>query len=844
MADYTAFEYTDGDVDTNRTDKGPTIAELVKQRVSRRTLMGALSTVPAAALVGCGSDSGGGIAATTALQVSAANNQTSAGRVVALTGSAVVGTPATVTWTQISGPTAIINNANSLDASFVAPGVTAATPLEFQLTATNAAGDRVTAISTVLVMPGALGFAPVAKSMADVVAVPAGYSVTVLYRMGDPINSATSAYANNGTDGDFAARAGDQHDGMYYFGLAASGTAPDATNNARGVLCLNHENIVIRYLHPNGPTTTGGVRPVAEAIKEIECHGVSMIEVSRAGSSGTWSYNQTSTLNRRITPFTPMQISGPARGAAAMRTAFSPDGTAGRGTINNCANGFTPWNTYVTCEENWAGYFRRAAGDAAVRTAAGLARSNVSLARYGRGGTAAGNNGWTTATPVAAGDTRFAKFDTSAMASAPVDGTGDFRNEINQYGWCVEIDPFEPNSVPRKRTAMGRMNHEGAWPGLFIAGRRPAWYQGDDAQNEYLYKFVSTATWVPADATATNRLATGDKYLDAGTLYVAKFNADGSGEWLPLVFGNGPLTSANAAYAFVDQADVLINTRLAADAVGATRMDRPEWTAVNPANGEMYLTLTNNSSRTAATTDAANPRAYTDMKQLTGDQINSDPPTIPGRTSGNPNGHIIRLREAGDTTEAVTFTWDIYVFGSGADLNAANVNLSGLDATNDFSSPDGLWFGRASNASGIGKPLLWVQTDDGAYTDVTNCMMLVGQTGNVGDGSTRTITNTITPLNGAATTGTATTRVGAAPGTNLRRFMVGPKECEITGIDSTPDGRTLFVNIQHPGEDTQAGFPNTFPSNWPASQTNPAAVSRPRSATIVITKDDGGVVGL
>ena len=844
MADYSSFEYSDGDVDTNQTT-GPTIGDMIAKRLSRRSLMsGAAAVVPALALAGCGGDDGGSATAVDALQLTAANNQTSSGRVVSLVGTVAAGSPTGTFWTQTSGPPVVINNPTSLNATFVAPGVATATTLTFELSAVNSAGGGARATSTVLVMPGALGFAAVPKSLADVVAVPAGYSVTVLYRLGDPINAATSAFANNGTDGDFASRSGDHHDGMYYFGLAATGNAPDPSNNTRGMLAINHENITIRYLHPNGPTTTGGVRPVAEAIKEIECHGVSLIEVTRASGSGAWSYNQASTLNRRITPFTPMQISGPARGSALMRTLFSPDGTAGRGTINNCANGFTPWSTYLTCEENWAGYHRRDAGDAAVRTAAGLAKSNVSLARYGRGGTSAGNNGWTTATPVAAGDTRFAKFNITANAAAPVDGTGDFRNEINQYGWVVEIDPFDPASAPRKRTAMGRFNHEGAWPGNFVAGRRPAWYQGDDAQNEYLYKFVSAVPWAAADATATNRLAIGDKYLDAGTLYVAKFNADGSGQWMPLVFGTGPLTAANTAYAFADQADVLTNARLAGDALGATRMDRPEWTAVNPANGEMYLTLTNNSSRTTATTDAANPRAYTDVKQLTGDQINTDPPTIPGRTSGNPNGHIIRLREAGDTTEAVAFTWDIYAFGSGADLNATNVNLSGLDATNDFSSPDGLWFGRASNASGIGKPLLWVQTDDGAYTDVTNCMMLVGQTGNVGDGSTRTITNTITPLTGASTTGTATTRVGAAPGTNLRRFLVGPKECEITGIDSTPDGRTVFVNIQHPGEDTVTGFPNTFPSNWPASQTTPTAVSRPRSSTIVITKDDGGVVGL
>jgi secreted PhoX family phosphatase len=268
-----------------------------------------------------------------------------------------------------------------------------------------------------------------------------------------------------------------------------------------------------------------------------------------------------------------------------------------------------------------------------------------------------------------------------------------------------------------------------------------------------------------------------------------------------------------------------MNARLAADALGATRMDRPEWTAINPANGEMYCTLTNNSTRTPLNTDAANPRAYT------------DPKTTGGQTNGNANGHIIRLREAGDTTEATAFAWDIYAFGAGSDLDPANINLSGLDATNDFSSPDGLWFGAPSNITGQNTPILWIETDDGAYTDVTNCMLLAAIPGKVGDGATKTITNTI-----GGATGTQSTRIGKAPGTTLRRILVGPKECELTGITSTPDGRSLFVNIQHPGEN---GSPAAISSSWPATQAGAATgTSRPRSATIVITRTDGGVVGL
>jgi len=816
VADYD-FEYTDGDVDTNRSNN-PGIHELLEKRYSRRSLMGGIAaTVPVVALAGC-NEGAAGSSDTNNLQIASAGQTTSAGKIVTVSATTTGVAPASVQWTQVSGPTVTLTSPNSLTTSFLAPAVVTSTPIVLQVSVVDSQfGNTKSATSTVTVEPAKLGFTAVAKSLADAVTVPAGYSVNVLYRLGDPITAATPAYANNGTDDNFAARAGDHHDGMYFFGLAATGTAPDPNSNTRGILCINHENITASYLHPNGPTTTGGVRPVAEATKEIECHGVSVIEVTRAGNSGAWSYVQGSALNRRITPFTPVEFSGPVKGNAALRTLYSPTGVAGRGTINNCANGFTPWGTYLTCEENWVGYFRRDASDLPLRSV----KEQVSLTRSGRGTASGGNNAWTTATPVAAGDTRFAKFNITIDPTKPADGTGDFRNEINQYGWVVEIDPFNPSSVPRKRTALARFAHEGAWPGGFVVGRKPAWYLGDDAAGDYLYKFVSATAWVAADASSTDRLATGDKYLDNGTVYVAKFNADGTGQWLPLTFGTGNLTAANPAYSFADQADVLINARLAGDAVGATRMDRPEWTAVNPRTGEMYLTLTNGPTRNGTTlpVDAANPRVYVDA---------------PSTARNNRNGHIIRLRETGDSTEATTFTWDIYVFAAGSDLDAVNINVSGLDATNDMSSPDGLWFSRPQNAGGIAaNPLLWIETDDGAYTDVTNCMLLVGQPGIVGDGTTKTITST----NAAGATVTATTKVGALPGTNLRRFLVGPKECEITGIDSTPDGRTVFVNIQHPGEN---GGPTNITSNWPAGTTG----SRPRSATLAITKDDGGVVGV
>lgn len=814
--------YDDGDVDTNRTNN-PHLNDMIASRYSRRqALMGGLSAATAAVFGGAmlsACSSGPTIPVTV---VAGSSGQTTSGKTVTLTGAVSGGSATNVAWVQTGGPTVTLTGANGNVATFVAPSVTASTTLTFRYTATPDSGSPVTSDATVVVAPAVLGFTAVPKSLADVVTVAAGYNVTVLYRLGDPIASGVAAYANNGTDTNFAQRAGDHHDGMTYFGLSATGSTPDSTSNARGLLAMNHENITASYLHTAGQTSVGGVRPEAEALKEIECHGVSVIEVVR--TSGTWSYVQASPLNRRITPLTPTAFNGPVRGNAILRTVFSPTGVAGRGTINNCANGTMPWNTYLTAEENWAGYFRRSTGDVAARGGA-TAKVNVSLARYGIPEGRAGNNSWATVVPADPTSTNYAKWNITVNPAAAADGTGDFRNEAFQYGWIVEIDPFDPASTPRKRTALGRMNHEGCEIGRTIAGVRPAFYMGDDAQNEYIYKFVSNTAWSAADATATNRLAIGDKYLDAGTLYVAKFNADGSGTWMPLVYGTGPLTAANAAYAFADQADVLVNTRLAADALGATRMDRPEWTAVNPATGEMYCTLTNNSSRTAANVDPANPRAY------------NDPRTTGGSTNGNANGHIVRLRETGDTSEATSFTWDIYGFGAGSDLNPANINLSGLDATNDFSSPDGLWFGLPSNITGRSTPLMWIQTDDGAFTDQTNNQLLVAIPGVVGDGATRSVTSSL-----GGTTNTVTTRIGKAPGTALRRFAIGPKECEITGIYSTPDGTSLFINIQHPGENGNATTPT---SNWPANQSGTAAPgSRPRSATVVITKADGGVIGI
>ena len=357
-------------------------------------------------------------------------------------------------------------------------------------------------------------------------------------------------------------------------------------------------------------------------------------------------------------------------------------------------------------------------------------------------------------------------------------------------------------------------------------------YQGDDSRGEYIYKFVSTATWSAADANPSNRIATGDKYLDSGKLYVAKFNADGTGNWVELSITT-PAIAAYASYAFADQADVLVNARLAADAVGATKMDRPEWCAVHPETGEVYYTLTNNSNRKVEPTgtqqalDAANPRAYSDS--FAGGALGSP---------GNVNGHIIRMAETGGESAALGFTWDVYLFGAQADAETSKINLSSLTAEQDFSSPDGLWFSPTTQ-------LAWIQTDDGSFTDVTNCMMLVGIPGKVGDGGTKTLNYTKTD----GSTLTITTRAGKAPTTDtLKRFLVGPADCEITGAAETPDGKTVFVNIQHPGEAISAANvvnPAAYLSHWPGNAGYGAggANARPRSATVAITKNDGGLLG-
>ncbi|HEE6561804.1 TPA: PhoX family phosphatase [Acinetobacter baumannii] len=650
--------------------------------------------------------------------------------------------------------------------------------------------------------PEKLTFTPVAKNLNDIVTVPEGYEANVIYALGDSINPRVGDWDDNNIPSgpSFQFRSGDCHDGMHYFGLNTSTNRFDETVSAQGLLVMNHEYINQTFLHPKGPTKVDGRRPEDEVIRETNAHGVSVIHIKKDPTTQKVEIVKNSIFNRRITASTVMEFAGAAAGSSLLATRFSPAGRQTRGTHNNCGNGYTPWGTYLTTEENFIGYFARSTTDDTLRTPEEI----IALKRYGLKAGSSSRYGWETAIGQVESQDLYDRWNADVKAAQ---ATQDYRNGPNTFGWMVEIDPFDGRQNPVKRTSLGRFAHEDS-ACRAVVGQPLAFYMGDDSRGEYIYKFVSTAVWDTKDI--NGGYTAGDKYMNAGKLYVAKFNNDGSGQWIELAYGKNGLNESNTTYPFKSQADVVTFARLAADSVGATKMDRPEWCTVNPVNGEIYVTLTNNSNRGKDyATDAANPRNYTDLYAGTKEQ------------KGNVNGHIIRFKETDDKTTAETFKWDIYLFGAEASM-ASNINLSGLTDNNDFSSPDGMWF----DPRGV----LWIETDDGAYTDVTNCMMLAALPGQIGDGSKATTSNGQQTITGAKVTDAT-----------LRRFLVGPKQCEITGIAMTPDYKAIFINVQHPGEDSPSYAKPE--SNWPATQKDPSnKTARPRSATVVITRKDGGII--
>lgn len=561
-----------------------------------------------------------------------------------------------------------------------------------------------------------VGFKPVTISDVVDVSMPTisdDYEYQVLIPWGTPIEpGATEEYNGDPNTRPSAAQAALQtglgHDGMWFFpmdqrlGLSHKGYR---MRNDAGMLCINHEYGVNQHaLGKSMPESLEDVR-LSQNI-----HGVSVVKLKKTVRRG-WKVAK-SKNSRRITANTPVSFSGPAAGSALLQ---NPNGNIALGTINNCGSGATPWGTYLTCEENFNGYFG----------ANGVFNPTEEQQRYGFSETGF-NYGWHLF------DKRFDLTDE------------DYANEQNRFGWIVEIDPFDGTQKPVKRTALGRFKHEAIAIAESGNGRIAA-YMGDDQRFDYCYKYVSDKSWKAA-------ISQGESPLDEGSLFVARFNDDGTGEWLELTIDNPALAAR-----FDSQAEVLIYARLAADLLGATPMDRPEWTTIGT-RGEVFWTLTNNDRRTdPSQVNAANPEFK------------------------NTDGHIIRTRDADDHM-GTRFTWDIYLLAS-----------STRDTEGVFTDPDAAW------ADPYGR--LFIGTDGGQPDGLQDQLVVFD-------------TRSEKP--------------------EPKRLLVGVSSDEITGFTVTPDQRTAFVNIQHPGN----GSPEN--TNFPAPFDG---TTIPRDCTLVITRKDGGVIG-
>lgn len=596
------------------------------------------------------------------------------------------------------------------------------------------------------------------------VQVSTGYTANVLYAWGDPVSDGPQ-WLPDASQGwaEQELQAGMHHDGIAYFPLRGRGRGR-GRNEMVGLLCINHEYTDAGLLFPDPTAKDAEVWPPEMAKKVLAAHGVSVIEVRR--HRGQWQVVRPSRFGRRITGYTPIKVVGPAAGSPLLQTADDPSGTLVLGTLNNCGGSATPWGTYVTGEENYDFYFQqRPEGD---RT--------LGERRYLQPGLSG-------AVGVHKGDPRF---------DMTIDGN---RNEANRFGWVVEIDPTDPTSTPRKLTGLGRFKHEMALVRL-TRDKRAVAYSGDDERNNYIYKFIGSQS-------VRRALRQGQSPLEEGTLHVARFDVGdaegdglGTGEWIPL-------TPEHPALAGWTHDEILVYARLAGDAVGATRMDRPEWLSTAP-DGQVYVCCTNNSRRGRSTTNTTEGDGELDPFVAAVDEANPR-----GGSAGNPYGQIVRWREHGDA-DALTFTWDIFV-------------LAG-DPTNPAGLPDGAGAPAGGNINGEpfacpdsitidGDGRVWVGTDmsssqaaAGPYANFPNNVLMAA------DPETR----------------------------EFRRFLIGPNGCEVTGITFSQDQRAMFLDIQHPGEPVTV-FTNDLSevgTHWPDGGD-----ARPRSATLVITKDDGGVIG-
>lgn len=593
------------------------------------------------------------------------------------------------------------------------------------------------------------GFTEIPISKADAVVVPPEYTWHVVNAWGDPVMPGAPAFRHDASQpaAEQAMQAGMFHDGMHYYPM------PKGSNSSvHGLIAINYEYTDDNLLSPDGMLTW-----TAEKVqKSKNAHGLGVFEVRFDGER--WRTVKESRYGRRITADTPFLIKGPAAGHAWMKTAADPAGTRVLGTFQNCANGYTPWGTYLSCEENVNAYFINDSG-----------KVSQLEDRYGIGPS---KDSW---------GFRWHEFD-------PRFDAGKHPNEPNRFGWIVELDPFDPTRTPVKHTAMGRLAHEGAMLSVAPDGH-VVYYMGDDdyrSKFEHLYKFVSAKPYVKGGGYEANQ-----DILDEGTLYAAKFNADGTGEWIELIQGKNGLTPERG---FPSQAEVVVNARTAADVAGATYMDRPEWIAVHPKTKDVYCSLTNNTAR-------GKGKPLQQKEPLGADAVNPRAPNL--------MGHIIRWREAKGDPTSTRFEWDIFLL-AGDPSHKDPLKRGNVKNSVAFAQPDGLYF----DARGV----LWIQTDSSAQ------LMATPDWENIGNNQM---------LAADTTTG------------EVRRFLTGPPGCEITGNNVTPDGRTMFVNIQHPGE---APLPHpgrndpkkpTAISSWPDGGKG----GRPRSATIAIRRKDGGIVG-
>lgn len=597
---------------------------------------------------------------------------------------------------------------------------------------------------------GLLGFDPLPPSADDTVHIANGYDAKVFMAWGDPLDEKGPAWHPNNTAAQQRLQAGMHHDGMFFF---ADKAGDGSARSDSGKLALNHEYIDLGLLYEKGITQHS-----SELIEKAQAAvGVSVVNIRR-DEQRQWRREG----GFKVDGNTLIDIGGPARGHKAMRTPGElfckeeHEGTATHGTFANCSSGWTPWGTYLTCEENIQDFFKRADSNQSEGEKA-----------YGLPNLYGIPKGWHTRYGWDQHDKRY-----------DIDRE-DARNNFNRYGWVVEIDPRNPEKRPVKRSALGRFRHENA--GVVIAkDGRVVVYMGDDERFQYIYKFVSKNRWNPDDSESNWGL------LDEGTLYVAKFDDElqasgrGRAEWLPLT----PDVPVLREHFGDDQGAITIFARIAAKLVGATKMDRPEWVAVplhqgiGQPLGDIYCSLSNNNKRHTEDENAANPRA------------------------NNIWGHILRWREDDDDAAGTKFSWDVFL--KGGNQTHPEIEHRGdmpvVEPRHDFGSPDGVFL----DARGV----LWVQTD------VSSSTINAGPYRGMGHNQMMAID----------------------PSTKeVRRFLVGPNGCEVTGIAQTPDGRTMFVNIQHPGErpdDTPSELNNPL-STWPKNEHG-----RPRSATLVIARQD------